>query len=102
MDFKVTGTVDGITATQMEIKVDGFSYEVLEKALEQARQGRLHIMGEMMKTLSEPREDLKPHAPRIVQLEIPGEFIGAVIGKGGEVIQNIQKTTKTTVTYTRV
>ncbi len=98
MDFKVTGTVDGITATQMDIKVDGLSYDVLEKALEQARQGRLHIMGEMMKTLSEPREDLKPHAPRIVQLEIPGEFIGAVIGKGGEVIQNIQKTTKTTVT----
>ncbi len=100
MDFKVTGTKDGITATQMDIKVDGLSYEVLEKALEQARQGRMHIMGEMMKTLSEPRADLKPHAPRIVQITVPGEFIGAVIGKGGEVIQNIQKTTHTTITIT--
>lgn len=98
MDFKVTGTVDGITATQMDIKVDGLSYEVLEKALEQARQGRLHIMGEMMKALEAPREELKPHTPRIVQLIVPGEFIGAIIGKGGEVIQNIQKTTQTTVT----
>ncbi len=98
MDFKVTGTVDGITATQMDIKVDGLSYEVLEKALEQARMGRLHIMGEMTKALSEPREDLKPYAPRIIQVVIPGEFIGAVIGKGGEVIQDIQKTTQTTVT----
>lgn len=102
MDFKVTGTKDGITATQMDIKVDGLSYEVLEKALEQARQGRMHIMGEMMKTLSEPRADLKPHAPRIVQITIPGEFIGAVIGKGGEVIQKIQKVTQTTVTITEV
>lgn len=100
MDFKVTGTKDGITATQMDIKVDGLSYEVLEKALEQARQGRMHIMGEMMKCLSEPRADLKPYAPRIVQIKVPGEFIGAIIGKGGEVIQNIQKTTGTTVTIT--
>ena len=100
MDFKVTGTKDGITATQMDIKVDGLSYEVLEQALEQARQGRMHIMGEMMKCISEPREDLKPHAPRIVQLTVPGEFIGAIIGKGGEVIQNIQKTTGTTITIT--
>ena len=100
MDFKVTGTVDGITATQMDIKVDGLSYEVLEKALEQARQGRMHIMGEMMKTISEPRPELKPHTPRIVQLRVPGEFIGAIIGKGGEVIQKIQKETGTTVTIT--
>ena len=85
MDFKVTGTKDGITATQMDIKVDGLSYQVLEQALEQARQGRMHIMGEMMKCISEPREDLKPHAPRIVQITVPGEFIGAIIGKGGEV-----------------
>ncbi len=100
MDFKVTGSVDGITATQMDIKVDGLSYEVLEKALEQARQGRLHIMGEMMKTISEPREDYKPHVPRIVQIVIPAEFIGAVIGTGGKVIQDIQKTTGTTITIT--
>ena len=93
MDFKVTGTKDGITATQMDIKVDGLSYEVLERALEQARQGRLHIMGEMMKTISEPREDYKPFVPRIVQIRIPGEFIGAVIGKGGETIQRMQKET---------
>ena len=102
MDFKVTGTVDGITATQMDIKVDGLSYEVLEKALEQARQGRMHIMGEMMKTISEPRPELKPHTPRIVQIKVPGEFIGAIIGKGGEVIQKIQKETGTTVTITEV
>ncbi|HBY02944.1 MAG TPA: polyribonucleotide nucleotidyltransferase, partial [Rikenellaceae bacterium] len=100
MDFKVTGTVDGITATQMDIKVDGLSYEILESALEQARLGRLHIMGEMMKTLSEPRPELKPHTPRIVQIIIPGEFIGAVIGTGGKVIQEIQKTTGTTITVT--
>ena len=100
MDFKVTGTKDGITATQMDIKVDGLSYEVLEKALEQARQGRLHIMGEMMKCISEPREDYKPFVPRIVQIRIPGDFIGAVIGKGGEVIQKIQKETGTTITIT--
>ena len=100
MDFKVTGTKDGITATQMDIKVDGLSYDVLEKALEQARQGRMHIMGEMMKTISEPREDYKPFVPRIIQIRIPGEFIGAVIGKGGEVIQKIQKETGTTITIT--
>lgn len=100
MDFKVAGTKDGITATQMDIKVDGLSYEVLEQALEQARLGRLHIMGEMMKTISEPREDYKPFVPRIVQIEIPSDFIGAVIGKGGETIQDIQKTTGTTITIT--
>ncbi len=98
MDFKVTGTADGITATQMDIKVDGLSYDVLEKALEQARQGRMHIMGEMLKTISEPREDYKPFVPRIIQIRIASEFIGAVIGKGGETIQKIQKETGTTIT----
>ena len=93
MDFKVTGTADGITATQMDIKVDGLSYEVLEKALEQARQGRMHIMGEMMKTIDKPREDYKPFVPRIKSFEIAKEFIGAVIGKGGETIQKIQAET---------
>lgn len=100
MDFKVTGTKDGITATQMDIKVDGLSYQVLEQALEQARQGRLHIMNEMMKTLDAPRQELKPHAPRIVSIVIPGDFIGAVIGTGGKVIQEIQKVTGTTITIT--
>ena len=100
MDFKVTGTKDGITATQMDIKVDGLSYEVLAKALEQARQGRMHIMGEMMKTISEPREDYKPFVPRLVQIRVSGEFIGAIIGKGGEVIQKIQRETGTVVTIT--
>ncbi len=97
MDFKVTGTKDGITATQMDIKVDGLSYDVLEKALEQARQGRLHIMGEMMKTISEPRADYKPFVPRIQQLVVASEFIGAIIGKGGETIQKIQKETGATI-----
>ena len=100
MDFKVTGTKDGITATQMDIKVDGLPYEVLEQALAQAKEGRAHIMGEMMKTISEPREDYRPNVPRIVQIVIPGEFIGAVIGTGGKVIQDIQKTTGTTITIT--
>ena len=102
MDFKVTGTKDGITATQMDIKVDGLSYEVLEKALEQARQGRLHIMGEMLKTMPAPREDYKPFVPRIVQIEIPAEFIGAVIGKGGETIQGMQKEFGTVITIDEV
>ena len=102
MDFKVTGTKDGITATQMDIKVDGLSYEVLEKALEQARQGRIHIMGEMLKTIAEPREDYKPFVPRMVQIEIPSEFIGAVIGKGGETIQGMQKEFGTTITIEEV
>ena len=100
MDFKVTGTVDGITATQMDIKVDGLSYEVLSQALEQARQGRLHIMGEMMKTISEPRAEFKAHVPRLEQIVIDAEFIGAVIGTGGKVIQEIQKVTGTVITIT--
>ena len=91
MDFKVTGTKDGITATQMDIKVDGLSYEILEKALNQAREGRLHILGKITETIAEPRADLKPHAPRIVELMIPKELIGAVIGPGGKIIQEIQE-----------
>ena len=100
MDFKVTGTADGITATQMDIKVDGLSYDVLEKALEQARQGRIHIMGEMMKTIDKSREDYKPFVPRIEQIRVAAEFIGAIIGKGGETIQKIQKETGTVITIT--
>ena len=93
MDFKVAGTKDGITATQMDIKVDGLSYEVLAKALQQAHEGRMHIMGEMMKCIDKPREDYKPFVPRIISFEIAKEFIGAVIGKGGETIQKIQAET---------
>ncbi|MDR2894369.1 MAG: polyribonucleotide nucleotidyltransferase [Alistipes sp.] len=100
MDFKVTGTKDGITATQMDIKVDGLPYEVMEKALLQAKAGRLHILGKITDTISEPREDYKPFVPRIVQIVIPSDFIGAVIGPGGKVIQEIQKTTGTTITIT--
>ncbi len=102
MDFKVCGTKDGITACQMDIKVDGLSYEVLAKALEQARQGRLHILGEMMKTMSEPRADYRPHVPRIVSFEVPGEVIGAIIGPGGKIIQEIQKTTNTVISIEEV
>lgn len=97
MDFKVTGTQDGITACQMDIKIDGLSYDVLAQALEQARKGRLHILGEMAKTLDKPRADYKPHAPRIVQLRIPKDMIGAVIGPGGKVIQGIQADTGATL-----
>ena len=91
MDFKVTGTVDGITATQMDIKCDGLSYEILEKALLQARDGRLHILGKINETIAAPREDYKPHVPRIVTLTIPKDLIGAVIGPGGKIIQGIQE-----------
>lgn len=97
MDFKVTGTKNGITATQMDIKVDGLSYDVLAEALEQAKQGRMHILGKMMETISEPRENLKPHAPRIVQITIPKDLIGALIGPGGKVIQEIQAETETKI-----
>ena len=100
MDFKVTGTRDGITACQMDIKVDGLSYEVLTEALEQARQGRLHILDEMAKTISEPRADYKEIVPRIEKIFIPKDFIGAVIGPGGKVIQELQKTTNTVITIT--
>ena len=98
MDFKTTGTKNGLTATQMDIKCDGLSYEILEQALMQAKAGREHIMGEMMKTISEPRAELKPHVPRIEQIIIPKEFIGAVIGPGGKIIQQMQEDTQTTIT----
>ena len=91
MDFKVTGTVDGITATQMDIKCDGLSYEILEKALMQARDGRLHILNKINETIPAPREDYKPHVPRIITLTIPKDLIGAVIGPGGKIIQGIQE-----------
>ncbi len=97
MDFKVTGTANGITACQMDIKIDGLSYEVLGKALAQAKEGRLHILEEIKKTLAEPRENLKPNAPRMITFKIDKEFIGAVIGPGGKVIQEIQKETGTTI-----
>jgi polyribonucleotide nucleotidyltransferase len=97
MDFKVAGTRDGITATQMDIKVEGLSFEVLTKALEQARIGRLHILDIMQQTLAEPRPELKPHAPRIEMLTIPKDMIGALIGPGGKVIQEIQRETGTTI-----
>lgn len=93
MDFKICGTAKGITATQMDMKVDGLPYEVLAQALEQARQGRLHILGEMLKTIAQPREDYKPHAPRIVTFDVPKESIGPIIGPGGRVIQEIQAET---------
>ncbi len=102
MDFKVTGTPDGITACQMDIKVDGLSYNILEEALEQARQGRLHILGEMAKTISEPNADYKDNAPRIEKMIIDKEFIGAVIGPGGKVIQEIQKETGATIVIEEV
>lgn len=97
MDFKVVGTRDGITACQMDIKVDGLSYKVLEEALNQAKQGRLHILGEMDKAISQPRTDYKPHTPRIVMLTIDKEFIGAIIGPGGKIIQEMQRETNTTI-----
>jgi polyribonucleotide nucleotidyltransferase len=97
MDFKVTGTRDGITATQMDIKVEGLSFEILTKALHQAKAGRLHILDVMSQTIAEPRPELKPHAPRIEMLTIPKELIGALIGPGGKVIQEIQRVTGATI-----
>lgn len=97
MDFKVTGTKEGITACQMDIKIQGLTMDILEQALEQAKEGRIHILGEMMKTLSEPRAQLKPNAPKLVTVTIPKEFIGAVIGPGGKIIQELQKETETTI-----
>jgi len=97
MDFKVTGTEDGITACQMDIKVKGLSYEILVKALKQARAGRLHILGILTAAIASPRPDVKPHAPKMVTTVIPNEFIGALIGPGGKVIQELQKETKTTI-----
>ncbi|MCP4313688.1 MAG: polyribonucleotide nucleotidyltransferase [Bacteroidetes bacterium] len=102
MDFKVTGTRDGITATQMDIKVEGLSYEILSQALEQAKKGRLHILDEIAKTMSVPNEDYKPHTPRIQRIEIPKDMIGAVIGPGGKVIQEIQAETNCTITIEEI
>ena len=97
MDFKVTGTANGITATQMDIKVDGLSYEVLAQALQQAKEGRLHILEKMLEVIPEPRAEYKPNVPRIETVQIPKEFIGAVIGPGGKVIQAIQEETETVI-----
>ncbi len=102
MDFKVCGTRDGITATQMDIKMEGLSYEILEKALAQAKIGREFILNKILETISEPRPDLKPHAPRIEIIEIPKEFIGAVIGPGGKIIQGIQEETGVTIAIDEV
>ncbi len=97
MDFKATGTEKGICGTQMDIKIDGMPYELLEKAMRQAREGRLHILGEMAKTLAATRPDLKPHAPRVVSFRIDRDYIGAVIGPGGKIIQEMQRSTGTTI-----
>ena len=102
MDFKVTGTKDGITATQMDIKVDGLSYDILEKALLQAKAGREHILNKLTECIAEPRPELKPHAPRIEMMTIPKEFIGAVIGPGGKIIQGMQEETGATITIEEV
>ena len=98
MDFKTTGTKDGLTATQMDIKCDGLSFDILEKALMQAKAGREHILGKLVETIAEPRADFKPQVPRIVAFDIPKEFIGAVIGPGGKIIQQIQEETQTVIT----
>ncbi len=102
MDFKVTGTEKGIVACQMDLKINGLKWEVLTQALDQAKEARLHILGEMKKTISAPREDYKPHAPRIVQLLIDKEFIGAVIGPGGKIIQEMQRETGATISIEEV
>ena len=102
MDFKTTGTKDGLTATQMDIKCDGLSFDILEKALMQAKAGREYILGKLTETIAEPRPELKPHVPRIVMMEIPKEFIGAVIGPGGKIIQQMQEDTNTVITIDEV
>jgi polyribonucleotide nucleotidyltransferase len=102
MDFKVTGTADGITACQMDIKIDGLRYDIMEQALDQAREGRLHILGKLVETIATPREDVKKHAPKIIMRTIPGAFIGALIGPGGKVIQELQKATGTTIVINEV
>ena len=102
MDFKVTGTKDGISATQMDIKCDGLSYEILAQALDQAREGRLHILNIINETIPEPREDYKPHVPRIVAMTVDKDFIGAIIGKGGETIQGIQERTGAVITIDEI
>jgi polyribonucleotide nucleotidyltransferase len=102
MDFKVTGTADGITACQMDIKIKGLSYEILVSALKQSRDGRLHILQKLVDTIAEPNADVKPHAPKMVTVTIPGDYIGALIGPGGKVIQELQKETKTTIVINEV
>ena len=102
MDFKVTGTADGITACQMDIKIDGLRYDIMEQALEQAREGRMHILGKITETIATPRADVKKHAPKIIMRTIPGNFIGALIGPGGKVIQELQKATGTTIVINEV
>ena len=97
MDFKVTGTADGITACQMDIKIDGLRYDIMEQALAQARDGRLHILGKLTETIAQPRADVKAHSPKIITRRIPNAFIGALIGPGGKVIQELQKATGTTI-----
>ena len=97
MDFKVTGTADGITACQMDIKIEGLSYDILEQALEQAREGRLHILDKLTETIAQPNEEVKAHAPKIIKINIPKDFIGAIIGPGGKNIQALQETTGTTI-----
>ncbi|MEN9335496.1 MAG: hypothetical protein RLZZ500_483 [Bacteroidota bacterium] len=102
MDFKVTGTADGITACQMDIKIDGLRYDIMEQALDQAREGRMHILGKLTETLATPRTDVKPHSPKIITRTIPGNFIGALIGPGGKVIQELQKASQTTIVINEV
>lgn len=102
MDFKVTGTKDGITACQMDIKIKGLTYEILEKALEQAREGRMHILGKITETIAEPKETVKAHAPKIVKMEVSKDYIGAIIGSGGKNIQGIQQETGTTIVIEEV
>ncbi len=102
MDFKVTGTADGITACQMDIKIEGLAYDIMEKALEQARDGRLHILGKLTEVIATPKVEVKKHAPKIVTRIIPGNFIGALIGPGGKVIQELQKATGTTIVINEV
>ncbi|TGD56956.1 polyribonucleotide nucleotidyltransferase [Flavobacterium humi] len=102
MDFKVTGTADGITACQMDIKIEGLRYDIMEQALGQARDGRLHILGKLTETIATPRADVKKHAPKIIMRTIPGNFIGALIGPGGKVIQELQKATGTTIVINEV
>jgi polyribonucleotide nucleotidyltransferase len=102
MDFKVTGTSEGITACQMDIKIKGMPYDILIKALQQARDGRLHILDKLVETIAQPRGDVKSYAPKILTRTIPGEFIGALIGPGGKVIQELQKATQTTIVINEV
>jgi polyribonucleotide nucleotidyltransferase len=102
MDFKVTGTADGITACQMDIKIEGLAYNIMEEALAQARDGRLHILGKITETLAAPKPTVKKYAPKIIKVTIPGNFIGALIGPGGKVIQELQKSTGTTIVINEV